>query len=164
MISLDFFPYPKAELQVNKEKTHLISMLQSRTWILFLGGKNPSSPRHIFIWTIPSIKQLLCVLVYRSLMYSVLSDEEHTVKKASRNSDVSNGGANQTMWGSENSYSHVVWFWATVVNIGIWRIPTWLFLQCMGQQVLQTGLPSSACGLQLPVSKLTELRTSQRMV
>ncbi len=52
-------------------------------------------------------------------------------KKASRNSDVDNGGANQTTWGSENSYSHVVWFCATVVNIGIWRIPTWLCLQCM---------------------------------
>ena len=48
----------------------------------------------------------------------------YTVKKASRNSDVDNGGANQTTWGSENSYSHVVWFCATVVNIGIWRIPT----------------------------------------
>jgi hypothetical protein len=54
----------------------------------------------------------------------------YTVKKASRNSDVDNGGANQTTWGSENSYSHVVWFCATVVNIGNWRSPTWLFLQC----------------------------------
>jgi hypothetical protein len=54
----------------------------------------------------------------------------HTVKKASRNSNVDNGGANQTTCGSENFYSHVVWFCATVVNIGIWRIPTWLFLQC----------------------------------
>jgi hypothetical protein len=54
--------------------------------------------------------------------------ECYTVKKkASRNSDVDNGGANQTTWGSENFYSHVVWFCATVVNIGIWRIPTWLF-------------------------------------
>jgi hypothetical protein len=55
----------------------------------------------------------------------------HTVKKASQNSDVENGGANQTTWGSENSYSNVVWFCATVVNIGIWCIPTWLFLQCI---------------------------------
>ncbi len=51
----------------------------------------------------------------------------YTVKQASRNSDVDNGGANQTTWGSENSYSHVVWFCATVVSIGVWRIPTWLF-------------------------------------
>jgi hypothetical protein len=51
----------------------------------------------------------------------------YTVKKASRNSDVDNGGANQTTWRSENSYSHVVWFCATVVSIGVWRIPTWLF-------------------------------------
>jgi hypothetical protein len=55
----------------------------------------------------------------------------YTVKKASRNSDVDNGGANQTMWVLENSYSHVVWFCATVVSIGVWRIPTWLFLQCI---------------------------------
>jgi hypothetical protein len=40
-------------------------------------------------------------------------------KKASGNSDVDNGGANQTTWGSENSYSHVVWFCATVVSIGV---------------------------------------------
>jgi hypothetical protein len=58
----------------------------------------------MFIWTIPLIKQMLCVLVYRRLMYNVLFDAEHG------------------------------------------------------------GLPSCACGLQLPVSKLTELRTSQRMV
>jgi hypothetical protein len=50
----------------------------------------------------------------------------YTVKKAARNSDVDNGGANQTTWGPENSYSHVLWFCATVVNIGIWRIPTLL--------------------------------------
>jgi hypothetical protein len=55
----------------------------------------------------------------------------HCKKKASRNSDVDNGGANQTMWVSENSYSHVVWFCATVVSIEVWRIPTWLFLQCI---------------------------------
>jgi hypothetical protein len=54
----------------------------------------------------------------------------YTVKKALRYFDVDNGGANQTTWGSENFYSHVVWFCATVVSIGIWRIPTWLFLQC----------------------------------
>ncbi len=55
-------------------------------------------------------------------------------KKETRNSDVCNGGANQTTWGSDNSYFHgvhVVWFCATVVNIGIWRFPTWLFLQCL---------------------------------
>jgi hypothetical protein len=40
----------------------------------------------------------------------------YTVKKASRNSDVDNGGANQTTWGLENSYYHVVWFCATVVS------------------------------------------------
>ncbi len=60
----------------------------------------------------------------------VVCIKQHTVKKVSRNSDEDNSGANQTTWGSENSYSHVVWFCATVVNIGIWRIPTWLFLQC----------------------------------
>jgi hypothetical protein len=48
-------------------------------------------------------------------------------KKAARNSDVDNGGANQTTRGPDNSYSHVLWFCTTVVNIGIWRILTWLF-------------------------------------
>jgi hypothetical protein len=38
---------------------------------------------------------------------------------------------NQTTWTSENSYSHFLWFCTTVVNIGISRIPTWLFLQCI---------------------------------
>jgi hypothetical protein len=54
-------------------------------------------------------------------------EHEHTVNKALRNSDVDNGGANQTTGGLEISYSHVLWFRATVVNIDIWRIPTWLF-------------------------------------
>ncbi len=58
----------------------------------------------------------------------------YTVKKASGNSDVDNGGANQTTWGSENFYSHVVWFCATVVNIGIWRIPTWLFYSVLSSR------------------------------
>jgi hypothetical protein len=53
-----------------------------------------------------------------------------TVKKAARNSDVDIGGVNQTTRLSEISYSHVLWFCATIVNIGIWRILTWLFLQC----------------------------------
>ncbi len=44
--------------------------------------------------------------------------------------DVDKGGANQTTWGSENSYSHVLWYCTTIVNIGICRIPTWPFLQC----------------------------------
>jgi hypothetical protein len=51
----------------------------------------------------------------------------YTVKKAARNSDVDIGGANQTTRVSEISYSHVLWFCATVVNIGIWPILTWLF-------------------------------------
>jgi hypothetical protein len=51
----------------------------------------------------------------------------YTVKKAPRNFDVDNVGANQTTQGSENSCFHVVWFCATVVNIGVWRIPRWLF-------------------------------------
>jgi hypothetical protein len=55
------------------------------------------------------------------------AEQDYTVKTGSRNSDVDNGGANQTTWGSENSCFHVVWFCATLVNIGIWRIPTWLF-------------------------------------
>ncbi len=54
----------------------------------------------------------------------------YTVKKALQNSDVDNGGANQPTQGSENSCSHVVWFCATVVSIGVWRVPIWLFLQC----------------------------------
>jgi hypothetical protein len=61
----------------------------------------------------------------------------YTVKKAAWNSDVENGGANQTTWGSENSYSHVFWFCATVVNIGIWRIPTWLFYSVRECHLLQ---------------------------
>ncbi len=40
-----------------------------------------------------------------------------TVKKVVRISDVDNGGTNQTTWGSENSYSHVLWFCVTNVNI-----------------------------------------------
>jgi hypothetical protein len=56
-----------------------------------------------------------------------LPDQVHRKKKASRNSDVDNDGANQTRWTSESSYSHVLWFCTTVVSIGIWRIPTWLF-------------------------------------
>jgi hypothetical protein len=66
-----------------------------------------------------------CTYVYSFNLPVCLSS--YTVKKAWRNSDVDNSGANQTMWGSENFYSHVVWFCATVVSIGIWRIPTWLF-------------------------------------
>jgi hypothetical protein len=42
--------------------------------------------------------------------YSVPLLYMYTVKNASRNSDVDNSGANQTTWGSKNSYSHVVWF------------------------------------------------------
>jgi hypothetical protein len=48
-------------------------------------------------------------------------------KNAARNSDVDNGGTNQTTLGSENSYFHALRFCATVVNIAIWHIPTWLF-------------------------------------
>jgi hypothetical protein len=40
-----------------------------------------STFRYMFIWTIPLIKQLLCVLVYRRLMYNVLFDAEHGTKK-----------------------------------------------------------------------------------
>ncbi len=46
-----------------------------------------------------------------------------------------NGGANQTTWGSENSCSHVFWHCASVVNIGIWRIPIYLFLQSIEDAV-----------------------------
>jgi hypothetical protein len=56
------------------------------------------------------------------------------IMEASRNSDVDNGGANQTTWGSENSYSHVVWFCATVVNIGIFAHSDMAFLQCVPLQ------------------------------
>ncbi len=52
------------------------------------------------------------------------------LKKLRENSDVDIGGGNQTTRVSEISYSHILWFCATVVNIGIWRILTWLFLQC----------------------------------
>jgi hypothetical protein len=51
-------------------------------------------------------------------LLSEVTEELHC-KKDLRNSDVDNGGANQTRWWSENSYSQVVWFCATFVNIGI---------------------------------------------
>jgi hypothetical protein len=66
---------------------------------------------------------------------------------------VDNGGANQTVWVSENSYSHVLWFCATVVNSGIWRIPTWLFLQCIFDTVksrrggIFDAIESKPCGV-----------------
>ncbi len=64
----------------------------------------------------------LLFCTYVSKMYSRIH-----CKKAARNSDLDIGGANQTKWGSENSHFYVLWFCATVANIGIWRIPTWLF-------------------------------------
>jgi hypothetical protein len=64
--------------------------------------------------------------------HTKLCSELYTIKKASQNSVVDNGGANQTTWGSENSYSHVVWFCATVIDIEIWHIPTWLFYSVSG--------------------------------
>ncbi len=76
------------------------------------------------LWAIAANLVMCCVPIAQDL---VKTYEPYTVKKVSRNSDVDNGGTNQTTWGSENSYSHVLWFCATVVNIGIWRIPAWGF-------------------------------------
>ncbi len=58
--------------------------------------------------------------------------------KAARNSDVDNGGVHQTTKGSENLYFHVFWFCATIVNVGIWRIPTCFFLQCRHYRLLSS--------------------------
>jgi hypothetical protein len=79
-------------------------------------------------------------------------------KKAARNSDVDNGGANQTTWRSENSYFHVLWFCATVVNIGIWRIPTWLFFTVwtfalLSKSVFQLSTQILDCGENWRISR-----------
>ncbi len=89
--------------------------------------------------------------------YVLLVDCLDTVKNAAQNSDVDNGGANQATWGLENSYSHVLWFCATVVNNGIWRIPTWLFYSvgCLQSFFLE------ALSLQILHGFLTSIDTKQ---